>query len=438
VETLPCGHVALEGGRLCRHLLGERADELDTYRVLRGAGVEYALCCLDCAKAGEPPDLITGCEGCFSRVDDPLLVTGVIGEPEIRRRLEPVSGVLTEVALPAAPLDLAPVGGCAEQWLLLTDRELLRWHSGTGEISSRVEVNLPGKGPERAGGKAARYRVHSSAGGEFAVVAVDYGERGLVVDLASGRVTMKLDRGRYQAEQTEFPAAFLNLDGRPVLVHATKWNRVDLSDPATGVLLTPREFEVTGKYPAHFLDYFFGALHPSPGGRLIASDGWVWHPVGMPRVWDARQWRFDYVYEPEDGLSARTVRHVAYYWDKPMCWLDDSTLVLAGVGADDEAMIPGAEIYDVNSAVKITAFAGPAGPLFCDRDQLYSASPGGLEVWDIGSGVNTGVVPGFVPSRFHPASRQFAAISGDTMRTWRFSPSATARPAGGAGMTEAR
>jgi len=51
----------------------------------------------------------------------------------------------------------------------------------------------------------------------------------------------------------------------------------------------------------------------------MVSDGWVWHPADMPRVWDVRRWRHDYVYEPEDGRSARRLRQVSYYWDKPMC-----------------------------------------------------------------------------------------------------------------------
>jgi len=86
VETLPCGHVALEGARrLCRHLLGEGAGELDTFWVLRGVGVEYDLCCGRCASAGPDRELVVACEGCVDRADERWSVVGVIGEPEIRR-----------------------------------------------------------------------------------------------------------------------------------------------------------------------------------------------------------------------------------------------------------------------------------------------------------------------------------------------------------------
>jgi hypothetical protein len=73
-------------------LFGERADELDKIWVLRGVGVDYDLCCADCARDGGRPELADACEGCAARADhDRLSVVGVIGEPEIRRRPEPVS-----------------------------------------------------------------------------------------------------------------------------------------------------------------------------------------------------------------------------------------------------------------------------------------------------------------------------------------------------------
>jgi hypothetical protein len=54
---------------------------------------------------------------------------------------------------------------------------------------------------------------------------------------------MDLDRGGYHVEQTPFPAAFLHVDGQLLPVHATAWNRVDLCNPATGIMITPRRFE---------------------------------------------------------------------------------------------------------------------------------------------------------------------------------------------------
>lgn len=105
---MPWGHAANRGTRrLCRHLFGERADELDKVWVLRGVGVDYDLCCADCARDGGRPELALACEGCAARADgDRLSVVGVIGEPEIRRRPEPVTGTLTR----SPRMGLAPGG----------------------------------------------------------------------------------------------------------------------------------------------------------------------------------------------------------------------------------------------------------------------------------------------------------------------------------------
>jgi hypothetical protein len=351
-----------------------------------------------------------------------MQVIGVLGEPEIRSRLEPVDAAVSRIALPAAPLDVAPLDDHPGQWLLLTDRHLVRWHAPTGEIIARQEVALPAARPDRPRGHAARYRLHASPGGEFAVIAVDYRQHAAVIEMASGRLAMTLDRGVYHVEETPFPVAFVRIGGQLLLAHATAWNRVDLSDPVTGALVTPRQFQVEATGPgerrAHYLGYFYGALYPSPGGGLIVSDGWVWSPFGLPRVWDVRRWRREYVYEAEDGESAHILRQVRYYWDKPMCWLDETRLAVSGIGADDEAMIAGVEIYDARSAVLLARFPGPAGPLHYDRDRLYSSGPAGLEIWDIETGENTGAVSGFAPTRYHAGSHELAAIDGETLAIW--------------------
>lgn len=250
---------------------------------------------------------------------------------------------------------------------------------------------------------------------------VDFGQFGVLVDLAGGRERMRLDRATYQVEQTPFPMAFVRMDGRWALAHATDWNRLDLTDAATGVRLTPREFPaVEGeRSPPHSLDYFHGALHPSPDGRWIVSDGWVWHPVGIPRLWDLRRWRHDDVFEAEDGESVRQLRFVDYHWNVPMCWLDESRLAIGGIGCDDLAMIPGVEIFDAESGERVGRFAGPTGPLHCDGTRLYASAPDGLEVWDPETGERTGCVPGFTPTHHHRGGRQLAAVDEGALVLWQ-------------------
>jgi hypothetical protein len=170
--------------------------------------------------------------------------------------------------------------------------------------------------------------------------------------------------------------------------------------------------------PAHDLDYFYGALHPSPDGEWIVADGWVWQPVGSPRLWNLRDWRYHNVYESEDGESVLWLRYVDYYWDMPMCWLDSTRLAVAGIGSDDLAMIKGVEIFGVPSGELLTRFAGPHGALFAADRILYSSTADGMCIWDTATGEQTGHLPGFIPSHQHRASRELVAVEGTNLIRW--------------------
>jgi len=192
-------------------------------------------------------------------------------------------------------------------------------------------------------------------------------------------------------------------------------------DAGTGELLTSREptsYRRGEQRPAHYLDYFHGALRLSPGGRWVADDGWVWHPVGVPAVWDAHRWLHDHVWESEDGPSWRALCQRAYHWDTPMCWTGENLLAISGIGSDDEAMLQGVRIFDVSTGVEVAAFAGPAGALFAGGGRLYSAAADGLEAWDPITGERTGTIPGFVPASHHTAAGELAGIRGDILRRW--------------------
>jgi hypothetical protein len=169
--------------------------------------------------------------------------------------------------------------------------------------------------------------------------------------------------------------------------------------------------------PEHYLDYFHGALHVSPGGHWIADDGWVWQPVGMPCAWNARRWLEDYAWESEDGPSRRVLCLRGYHWDTPMCWTGENQLAISGIGSDDEAMLPGVRIVDVTTGAEVAAFAGPAGPLFAAGGRLYAAADG-LTAWDPVTGELTGTVAGFFPASHHPAAGELAGISGGVLHRW--------------------
>ena len=164
--------------------------------------------------------------------------------------------------------------------------------------------------------------LHLSQDGELAAIVNSFGPRGVVIRLTFGEVTLHMERGNYYPEHSRFPVSFVEINGRTLLVHATAWNRLDVSDPRTGKLLTERgpTFYQTGQSePAHYLDYFHAGLMASPNGEWIADNGWIWHPVGAVRIWSLRKWVEENVWESEDGPSLRTLCRRDYFWGKPLC-----------------------------------------------------------------------------------------------------------------------
>lgn len=418
VEVLPCGHVASTGdSKLCRHLQGEFSV---TYvGVLRGSGLDCDYCCTDCDDTGQI-ELLESCEGCVERVVDAGGLCGYRGRPGIAERPELLD---THLVLMPAPdvgplLDLAPVEGVPGRWLALTATRVHRWDAATREVCEGVPYTLPAMPDAGEWPRRPRPRLHASPDGRHAVVAVDYGRHGVLLDMAAGETIMRLDRGDYHPEQTPFPVAFV---AGGLLAHGTDWNRLDLTDPATATLLTAREptaYRPGDQRPEHYLDFFHGRLHASPDGRRLLEDGWAWHPIGGIRTWDAAAWR-DRPWESDDGPSLRYLCWRDYSWDVPACWWGPDRAVVWGIGVDEEAMLDGARVFDADSGDEVRRFAGPCGEFFCDGDRLYAACPDGLEIWDLTTGERTGRIPDFVPRWFRRRDRVLTARHGDWLSCWR-------------------
>ncbi len=412
---------------MCRHLLGEDSDE-EHVRLLTGRGLEFDMCCPACDKAvgqGEQLDLAAACEGCFARcVESDWSILGWRGTPGVSERREPVDTAVRETALPVDVADLVPVEGAGSVWLLLDrDGRIGRFSADTGSWDVLAETSVPAEpGHEPWAGHELRRRLHAGPGGRFVAVVNDFGRHGQVLDLLTGAVTLVLDGGDYHPDTVPFSLAMLEHQGRTLVMHRTAWNRLDISDAATGELLTAREptsYTNGEPRPEHYLDYFHGALCLSPAGRYVLDDGWVWAPVGTPQVWSVRRWLEDDVWESEDGPSLHWLAQRAYYWNNPMCWLDDQRLAIAGIGGDEQAILAGVRIFDAETGRETGAFVGPTGALFADGRRLYAAAPEGLEVWDPATGERTGTVPGFVPTRHHRSAGELASAVGRVLRRWR-------------------
>jgi hypothetical protein len=314
--------------------------------------------------------------------------------------------VLTTVPLPAgagAVADLAPVGG--SRWLVLgRDGRVGRWDPWSGNYVDLIDSTVPDAGT---------LRLHADPGGRFAAVVQDRGRTGAVLDVDAGRVTMRLDGGDYHPHTVPFSLTFADHDGRTVVVHRTDWNRLDVSDAATGELLTARptpEYPEDGPAPAHYLDYFHGRLHLSPDGRWLLDDGWVWHPLGVPAVWSLADWLGGNPYESEDGPSLAWAP-MQDSWDVGMTWIDDGRFAVAWADG-------GVRVFDT-TGTELIAIPGAGGRLFSDGRVLLAADDDGLTAWDPENGERLWAEPGFAPTHQHRPGAILLELAAGHARTWQ-------------------
>jgi hypothetical protein len=320
-------------------------------------------------------------------------------------------------------------GGLQGSWLVLTTSGELKSFDTCGNVATSAllasDLGIDCGRPSS---------LVLSPNGRFAALANTYERTGVVVDLNSGTTTMRLARGNYYPEHCQFPLSFFEHNGRQLLIHATDWNRLDISDPATGELLTVREptaYKRDEQPPAHYLDYFHCGLSVSPDGQWIADNGWSWHPVGIITTWSLTQWLTTNIWESEDGTSKKSLCWRDYFWDGPLCWVDNRTVAVWGLGEDDILLIRGVRLFDVESGAEKFSFAGPvcgeekevvrikgkettflhrAGTLVFDQ-WLFSWMRGNpFSIWDISDGARLLEEQDFTPLGYHPVTKEFLSI----------------------------
>ena len=135
--------------------------------------------------------------------------------------------------------------------------------------------------------------------------------------------------------------------------------------------------------------------------------------IGIFTTWSLNRWLQMNIWESEDGPSKRQIGHKWYYWDGPLCWIDNRTLAVWGYGEDDIWLLPAAVIFDVASGKELRWFAGPQGILFFD-DYLFSCSDKhGTTVWDITTGERLLQDPNACPAHYHRGAKQFLRVLPD-------------------------
>ncbi len=426
---LDCSHPDSKAfGKVCPHLLTGEEDEYKQY--FTGAGLTYSLICLPCAEHIQDvvSDLQTVCALCFKNIAENGFWVGIGGQPEILRepsdlifqnRIVKVPGLAPDTLKEIQPLP------CTSQsiWISVTTAgHLLQINLDSQSIvtlttlePSEVDLTKP-------------VSLCFAPDGDFMAITNTLGTTGVVLDLASGRRTFQLQRGNYHSDVSPFPIAFFKHQSKTLLVHAIDWNKLHITDPATGTLLTPREFPSydQGQRPQHYLDYFHGRLSISADQAWIVDDGWMWHPVGKIRSWSLNKWLEENIWESEHGQSEKRFSYRAYFWGGPMCWVDEHTLAVWGYGEDDEWLIPAVCLYDVISGSRVRWFAGPevqsqkqkrladfGGGLVFDRYLFAYSAKYGISVWDVAKGACLLVDETFFPIRYHAGTQEFLSFNSD-------------------------
>lgn len=401
---------------ICSHLDLKKFD----YYYLRfsGQGAEYAVVCTQC-QSTPWEELNRVCEQCFREASRGTFnQCGIVGNAEVivatqeRCELELMGTI--EFAHP-----ILAGAKWRNRWLVLLEDRSFHSVDPYGNESERMgQVSDPCQLDWLE-----QLDLITSSDGRYAAITNRKGQHGLVWDLNWDRIVMHLNRGDYHLEQTPFPVCFFDRGDDTRVIAATEWNRLDIFDPSTGVSLTPRDTkrETGAPEPAHHLDYFVGELALSPNEQTLLVDGWVWHPLGVVGTVDLAAWRTGSTFACEDGLSAEGVRSCNYNWNVGKAFLSDSEVILWGIGNDDEYMVDGAVLYDLQRGLPIRYIAGPPNARFVVDEWLFCFSPNhDTTAWNVVTSERVWHAPGHHAAVYNSNSKHFLGWTKKTLRASRW------------------
>jgi len=244
-----------------------------------------------------------------------------------------------------------------------------------------------------------------------------FGRFGLVIDLQVKNILMKFSRDDYYYDLTIFPINFFMHDNRVLLMHGTKWNRLDVTDPLTGEFLTSRVDPKLSQ--EHYLEFFHGQLLVSPDGEWVVDNGWVWHPLGSVTSWNIKQWLTKNKWESEDGESKKELWWGKEDWNDPICWISNIKIGIIGrfdIDLFDEEEIVNLpkglvfRIIDVRDGSMIQEFNICLGKIFFDTYLYCSTKDSGLKVYDILNGKMIFEEKTIKPRIYHSRSKEFVEV----------------------------
>ncbi|MGI8647880.1 MAG: hypothetical protein DLM55_00650 [Acidimicrobiales bacterium] len=177
-------------------------------------------------------------------------------------------------------------------------------------------------GTERAASRNYGYpfdRAVVSPSGRYVVIYTERDTKALVLD--GTRIVRELNRSYCHATDFDYPVALGMLpDGREIVVHCPDdYNVLEVDDVESGQRLTKGDRDPQ--------DVFHSRLAVSPDGRHVLSAGWLWHPVGIIKIFDLQH----ALREPAvlDGAGLLPMSPGSDAEVASACWLDSDRVAVA-------------------------------------------------------------------------------------------------------------
>lgn len=223
---------------ICSHLAAEPEEY---YAWFTGESTNHYWVCPICAKGYpvQPAELLEVTDELFNRVDSEAFWEGIRGRPQISERVTSLHFVHEDLRKPTPEserwIDIQPNPKIDGEWfILLSTGDLAVANPRHGEFETLFRLT------------DLRFSIDDetalrvSAKQDFLVVYQVSNRLADVFHFLTGSPAAQLDRGPYRPENSAFPVAFFESDGRTLVVSGTSWNRLDIIDPSTGQILTER------------------------------------------------------------------------------------------------------------------------------------------------------------------------------------------------------
>lgn len=157
--------------------------------------------------------------------------------------------------------------------------------------------------------------------GTFVAVVECRGLNGIVYRLDQPEWRMELSRKDYHCNNCTWGIGFFERDDKVHMIHATRWNGLDITCLESAQCLTSREIDYETQL--NYLDFFHSRLHISPDQKHFISNGWVWAPYDVMYLWSIDNFLKTF----EKGhVNLSALERNGYNWDRPCCFVDNETI----------------------------------------------------------------------------------------------------------------